>query len=221
MSLLSQLFAPRRPRLDSLYFDTLGWPLRDQERHHRAWQHPSLPALLSVDFFPIPPDLPQGLYLSPLRQYFRRRLLAQHGGLLEVDRAQLAETPLVRTLFKFPQEPDGIGYIGALTLPFRDCSFVVKLQAYEHGFTGSREAVVAEKLLRTGQLHITDEGYRDWFADPYDPYYTAGTPMNRAEHPEYDHLFPDHPLSLVRQHLPIVQRSLRLQPELERAAPFA
>jgi hypothetical protein len=220
MNFLSKLFGSKKPTLDSLYFDTLGWPQRNQSPQHRDWLHPTDPALLSVDFFALPPDLPAGLDLRELRRLYRSSLRQQNGGLIEVSRGQVGPQPLVRTLFKLPQQPTGMGYVGALTLPFRDYSYVVKVQAWEAGMSGLRESLVVEKLMQAGQLQITDEGYADWFADPYDPYYTLGTPMNRAEHPEYDDLVPEHPLTLVRHSLRVLETSLRLEPELLNLPPF-
>ncbi|MCC3158063.1 hypothetical protein LJ737_12505 [Hymenobacter sp. 15J16-1T3B] len=220
MNFLRKLFGPKRPHLGSLHFDTLGWPLRDQSTRHRTWEHPTDPALLSVDFFELPPDLPHGLDPSTLRSLFRKSLSQQEGGLLEVSRGLVGTQPLVRTLFKLRQQPSGMGYVGSLILPFQDCSYVVKVQAWESGMTGLRESFVAEQLMQTGQLQLTEEGYSGWFADPYDPYYTLGTLMNRAEQPEYDDQFPGHPLTLVRQSLRVLEASLQLQPELLTAAPF-
>ncbi|WP_400192210.1 hypothetical protein [Hymenobacter sp. B81] len=220
MNFLRKLFGPPKPSLDSLAFDSQGWVLREQASHQRTWDHPAAPAVLSVNFFDIPPDLPPGLSPTALRQLYRSSIRQQEGGLVELTRGQIGAQPMVRTLFKVPLQPSGMLYIGSLILPFRDYSYVVKVQAREDGYTGLRESLVADMLMQAGQLQLTDEGYTDWFADPYDPHYTLGTLMNRAEQPEYDGLLPNHPLTLVRSTLRWLESSLRLQPELLKVAPF-
>lgn len=176
--------------------------------------------MLSVHFFALPPDLPPGLDLTNLRQQYRSSLIQKAGGLIQVSRGQVEALPLIRTLFKLQQSPSGMGYIGALTLPFREYSYVVKVQAEEDGVTGQRESVVAEKLFQMGTLHPTDEGFAGWAADPYQPTFTAGALMNQSEQPEYDTLFPEHPLTLVRQTLDRLETSLRLKPELLNTSRF-
>lgn len=222
MRLLQHLFGPRRPTLTSLTCNvqSLGWLQHDEGSHHRTWLHPSLPAQLSLHFFALPPDLPSGLAPGRLRQHFRQVLQAQGGGLLEVTPEQLGPVPLVRTLFKFPQEPSGLSYLGALTLPFRHCSYVLKVQAYETGLTGMREAIIAEQRMQTGQLQLTDTGPIGWFADPYDPYITTGLLMSHAELPQYDEQWPGHPLTIVRQQLQALPATLHLSPELLQAPAF-
>ena len=37
-----------------------------------------------------------------------------------------------------------------------------------------------------------------WASDPYDPFWKRGYLMTRAEHAEYDAMYPDHPLSAAR-----------------------
>ncbi len=52
--------------------------------------------------------------------------------------------------------------------------------------------------LREGMLFKTLNMPLNWFKDPYDENYKRGVLMNMAEKEEYDSLFPDHPLSLLR-----------------------
>ena len=46
------------------------------------------------------------------------------------------------------EQSGGAVYIGSLTLPFKDFSFVIKIQCYEGNITGVREALLVEKALR-------------------------------------------------------------------------
>ena len=58
-----------------------------------------------------------------------------------------------------------------------------------------RDAVGYEMAVRNGQVTGDFEG---WMQDPYDKNYTRGLRMNLSEAPEYDAVFPTHPLSILR-----------------------
>ena len=42
-------------------------------------------------------------------------------------------------------------------MPFRDCSFVLKIQCEERGVTGVREAVLLDEKLGSGEVHLNPE----------------------------------------------------------------
>jgi hypothetical protein len=81
---------------------------------------------VSLDFFDIPPDLPSARdKISALRDVYRTAL-GESGGLVEVERIAVAGFPAVQAVFKISQTPTGMTYVAAITIPFRDCSFVIK-----------------------------------------------------------------------------------------------
>jgi len=127
-----------------------------------------------------------------------------------------------RTIFKFPQKPSGMAYVGSITFPFRDFSFVIKIQCPELGITGVREAVVLDKLMSTGEVSIDPQKRKihGWSQDPYDQSYEGPSLMNRAEEIKYDAEFPDHPLSRARNFLTNITNSISFDEEVLRAAPF-
>lgn len=65
----------------------------------------------------------------------------------------------------------------------------------EIGTTGIRDVMVFEILRRKGKVN---EDMESWTADPYDPSVKTGFLMNISEREQYDEIFPDHPLSVVR-----------------------
>ncbi len=109
-------------------------------------------------------------------------------------------------------------YIGAITLPWRDFSYVVKLSCVEHGITGVRDSTVAMKLMDEG--HEFQDNMRGWMADPYDPSIVTPLARNLSESEEYDAEFPNHPLSRLRAQFPGLERTIRVASELKSAAPF-
>jgi len=145
--------------------------------------------------------------------------------MIEVDTPQVDGCLTVRTIFKSGQQPHGMTYIGSITLPFRDVSYVLKVQCRETGITGMREAVVLDRMMASGQVTV-GRGSEDqlqihgWSQDPYDPAINAPLMRNLAENEHYDAQFPHHPLSRLRSVLRQLQPSLRLAPELKEVPPF-
>jgi hypothetical protein len=122
---------------------------------------------------------------------------------------------------KVAQQPSGRTYLGMLTLPFRDFSFVLKIQCEERGMTGIRDAVLLDRLMRSGEVDLDATGaLTGWADDPYDPQNRAAMVRNRAERLEYDAMFPDHPLSRARVMLEGFERSLRVSSNVRDQPPF-
>lgn len=220
MDFFKKLFNRKPPTIASLAFDAPGWRVQETNPKKQVWEHPSRAAVLSLHFFDVPPDIPVSLEdQAALRGYYRNLVSAQHGGLVAVAVGVVANTRIqvVKTIFKVPRQPRGTGYIGSLTLPFKHFSYVVKIQAEEGGITGVREAVIADKLIREGKITPAENTIPGWSADPYDRSWKKGTLMNLAEREEYDHLFPEHPLTIVREGLKAVAEGLKPGQELLRA----
>ena len=77
-------------------------------------------------------------------------------GVIEIDTGQIDGCTAIRTILKAPQQPHGMTCVGAITLPFRDFSFVIKAQCAEHGTTGVREAVTLDAMLGSGRIKLED-----------------------------------------------------------------
>ncbi|MBO9566568.1 MAG: hypothetical protein J7621_27590 [Niastella sp.] len=143
-----------------------------------------------------------------------------NGGLIEVELCQKDKISYIKTIFKLPQKHSGMTYIASLTLPFKTCSFVLKVQAVEAGLTGQREAVIANRLISKNIVSIDENGYSNWLSDPYDDGFKSATLMNKSEDHRYDAEFPDHPLTQARQLLTRKENGLSWSSELERAQAF-
>jgi hypothetical protein len=154
---------------------------------------------LSLDFFASAPDLPAGPDVIGALRVSYRAALGESGGIVEVVPAVVAGVRAVRAIFKMPQDPTGMTYLGAVTIPFRDCSFIIKLQCPEYGVTGVRDAGVFA-LVAPPLDGATGEPI-GWAQDPYDPGHKALGLRNRADDAEWDARFASHPLSRLRSHL--------------------
>jgi hypothetical protein len=207
-----------RPKIgiEAVSFSSLGWKKRRQSEAEMSWEHPSFPAVLSINYFELEPDVPYGGTVEELRDFYRQLVIKGGNGIIKVDVTDIQQLRCIETIFKLPLEGHGVQYIGALTIPFEDRSYVIKIQAIEHGATGLREAIIAPQLMAEGTVSIDDKtgNIIGWAADPYDKTITEGFLMNLAEAAHYDARFPEHPLSIVRAKLKEVIDSIRLSDEL-------
>lgn len=201
----------------SLQVPTDGWsPL---EGHAHTW-FDRAGDVLSTHHFAIPPDLPGSLAeLTPIRRYYRE-MLGDAGALVELEVETVGRTAALRSLVKLRQQPTGMAYVVSLTFPFRDCSFVAKVQCPEQGMTGMRDALVSAKLgvRPEGRDWACADG-RPWFGDPYDPDHVSAVRRNRSDDEEWDRMFAEHPLSRAREHLRRLRRA-ELSPATRALAPF-
>ena len=104
----------------------------------------------------------------------------------------------VYSIVKSGKDPSGVQYI--LVFQIEYSNLVLNIQSFydEIGVTGIRDSAVYELALREGKVRNT---FEDWMEDPYDPSYVKGLRMNISERPEYDVLFPEHALSVLRSFL--------------------
>jgi len=210
------------PSLDVIAFDVSGFVLLGDKDGARFW-HTSAGDVVVLYYFDKRPDIGADLgNLDALRAFYRTEVTAAGLGLIEVDTFQADGCVGVRTVFKSPRRPAGVTYLGSLTLPFRDFSFVLKVECNEAGITGQREAVVLNEMLASGRVTLgdTDDGLVGWAQDPYDPAARARLMRNLSEDERYDGQFPDHPLSRLRAALRKIGPSVRLGAGVKEARPF-
>lgn len=206
----------------SISFDTSEWIQLESNETCITW-HNDRREVLFLHYFPIRPDIPCSLNdLATLRDSYRRGVNQSGGGLLSVNVVRIQGLLGTRTIFKFPQQPSGNAYVASLTFPFRDFSFVIKLQCPENPPTGSREAIVFDQLLNSGEVSISKENGTPigWAKDPYEPNLVSGNQMNLSEEIKYDEQFPDHPLSRARSFLTRVANSINFAPEVLSSTAF-
>ncbi len=193
------------------------WTLLEEGESVAQFTNP-LRDLLSIHHFAIKPDIEADVSdTDALRKIYRN--VAESNGLamLEVDSTQIAGLVAVKTLFKVRLQPRGLGFMGSYTFPFADHSYVIKVQSEEQGITGLRETAVLHKTL--GGVDGFGE-LQGWQQDPYEPSRKGAFMRNRADDPEYDSMFPDHPLSKVRGYLAELAEKLEVAADIRNARPF-
>lgn len=166
--------------LDAVRFDAAGYTYRGEPEpgRLRTWFTPEGDGL-GMYFFPVPPDLPaDAAAVDDLAAHYRRRI-GDGGKLVETDVVAAGGCPAVRTLLSVPQQPSGRTYIGSLTVPFQDFSFVLKCQCEEKGTTGLKAAVLFARSRAAGEP-MTIEGGKFHIPgfDPDDPKHDAQFPYD-------------------------------------------
>ncbi|WP_347219394.1 hypothetical protein [Chryseobacterium sp.] len=206
--------------LHSVTIPDQGWEKVSEDHEVTRWVNPQQSALIVLHYFDKEPDLPTAKDLDYLKKFYRNIAASSNGGTIETDIIHIHHIPCVKTIIKFPQQETGMIYIASITIPFENCSYVVKVQANEIGITGMRDAVILNKLIETGEVTIEEETMTNWFEDPYDPDFKQGTLMNKSELEKYDHEFPEHPLSIARSLIQSIAETIIFKKEINELSPF-
>lgn len=206
----------------AITFDETGFEYQGESDGALTWFTPKGDGL-GLFHHPIPPDIHADLSNIDSIRAFYRRIVSQAGlGVIEVDTILVDGCTAVRTLFKAAQQPTGRTYLGALAFPFRDFSYVLKVQCEELGMTGARDAVVLTTLMKSGDTWFDTQSDKmmGWLDDPYDPSETGPMTRNKSERPEYDALFPTHPLSRARWVLNHLERTVAINETIKSQPAF-
>lgn len=185
------------PSLDAIRFDATGYEYQGEPEASRCrvWYTPEGDGL-GLYFFPVPPDLPANAgSVDELAAFYRQLPVDSGGKVVEVRVVDAGGCRAIRTVLSFPQQPSGRAYLGGLTVPFRDFSFVLKCQCAERGYTGLKTAVLLDRALAAGRpMPLEGGGFHVPGFDPDDP--------------KHDAEFPDDPVARLRRVLDHLAGSL-------------
>ncbi|AZB23158.1 hypothetical protein EG339_00265 [Chryseobacterium bernardetii] len=209
-----------KANLHSVTIPDQGWTKVSEDDEAIRWVNPQQSALIVLHFFDKEPDLPTAKDLDYLKKFYRNIAAASNGGIIETDIINLHNIPCVKTIIKIPQQETGMAYIASITIPFENCSYVVKIQADEIGITGMRDALILDRLHKAGEVEIEEENIKNWFEDPYDPDFRQGTLMNQSELEKYDPEFPEHPLSVARSLIRSTAETIIFKKEIKELPAF-
>lgn len=209
-----------KANLHSVTIPDQGWTKVSEDDEAIRWVNPQQSALIVLHFFDKEPDLPTAKDLDYLKKFYRNIAAASNGGVIETDIINLHNIPCVKTIIKIPQQETGMAYIASITIPFENCSYVVKIQADEIGITGMRDALILDRLHKAGEVEIEEENIKNWFEDPYDPDFRQGTLMNQSELEKYDPEFPEHPLSVARSLIRSTAETIIFKKEIKELPAF-
>ncbi len=186
-----------KPSLDSVRFDTNGYAAQGEPQpgQIRVWHTPDGDGL-GIYYFPLPPDLPANASsVNELADFYQSMLGESGGKLVELSVIVTGGCSAIRTILSVPQQPSGRSYVGSLTLPFRDFSFVVKCQCMEIGLTGAKEALLFDRSLAEERATKAEDSL-------------SKLPGLDSDAERHDEEFPDHPVARARRVLDHVAQSL-------------
>ena len=207
MGIFNRIFQ-RKPSasLDSVSFDTNGYRYDGETDGHRTWFTPDGDGI-GLFFFPEAPGLPaQAQTSAELQAFYRGRVCNEQVNMVEFRLVTITGITCIWMVLKIPRQPHGMTYIGSLTIPFAEFSFVIKMQCEEHGITGVREAALFLIAQQQGTVQIAADGKLggDWNPDDE----------------RYDTKFPDHPVSRLRRGFARIMATLRVQEAAKNARRF-
>ena len=200
-----------------------GLQQEEDNAFHQQWISEDESLILSVNYFDIPPDLATLNNIKTVRDIYRHLLVEAEGGLIQVDYINLKGYPAVKSIFKLRQPGEfspGAIYVGSITIPFAEYSYVIKVQAIEAGISGVRSSVVLMRQIENEEIEMGDDGAVGWMQDPYEPAITEGYLMNRSDEEKFDAEFPHHALSLVRNMLRQIEAEVVLGNDLNTLEQF-
>lgn len=205
------------PALHDVVFDTSDLEYQGESERVSSWLTPD-GDLVELHLLLKPPDIDAPIE-DPVavRRFYRTRLATSGAILVALDTATVSDCPALCTIVKVPQRPAGMTYVGCVTLPFRDCSFVLKMIAVERGITGVRDNVVCGEMIQSGAVQLDTEAQtlRGWTRDPYDERKVDGPYPNLSEAEAFDARFPEHPLSRVRPRMRHVVATMSLRDQAQ------
>lgn len=215
-----QFFWSKKSNIDSIEIPNFDWYQEAGTNSLKQWVNSEETMVLSINFFELEPDIPTIKEVTKLRQFYRELVFQVNGGIIELEIISIKEILCVKAIFKIPQKPHGMSYVGSFTFPFKDYSYVVKLQAPEYGATGLRDAMILSKLRLENLISIENGTLKGWFCDPYDSSIQEGIPMNKSEEPIYDHLFLEHPLTQLRKKMLEIETKIDFKSEIFKLKKF-
>jgi hypothetical protein len=213
-------FKRKKQTINSITIPNFGWKKEQSSENLKLWINPEKTMAVSLYYFELEPDLPSINNIDKVRTFYRQQVADENGGLIKVELYEWKGFKTVQTIFKFPQEESGMTYLTSITIPFKNCSYVIKIQAPEIGMTGIRDSVIADRLIQEGKISIGENGFENWMSDPYDDTFNKGILMNKSENSIYDDEFENHPLSLSRKMLSQIEEKIEFKPELKKLEKF-
>lgn len=200
---------------DDLQFDTTGWELRKTDENRATWINAN-GDVLTKRFNPEPPQMPGLFRAQELLDYYTAQVTSNGGALISVDLVHVRGTNLSKVVFKSAQSGGLLGFVGTLTLPYRDFSYSIWIQALE----SPGDEIRSQQALAF--LEMSNPSGTDlhplWFGEPVAE---GDTKIRRcqADDEVWDVEFPTHPLARVRTELTRLLPTMQVSREVKNSVP--
>ncbi|MDB5388106.1 MAG: hypothetical protein JWM11_3752 [Planctomycetaceae bacterium] len=203
------------PTVDDVQFDTTGWELRETTENRVTWSNAAGDSL-TKRFSPGAPKMP-GLFRSQdLAAYYAEQVSNAGGAVLSVDLVHVKGTSVSRMLFKAPHSEGILGFVGSLTLAYRNFSFSIRIQAVERP---GDEARAEHAMAFLKMSYPSDTDLRPlWFGESVP---AEDTTLRRcqADDDVWDIEFPEHPLSRIRKEFARLLPTLQISRDVKNSVP--
>lgn len=203
------------PTVDEVQFDTTGWTQREAIENRAVWTN-AMGDVLTKRLISGPPKMPGVFRTQEVASYYRQQIAATGGALLSADLLHVKGTSVSRMLFKTPHTEGLLGYVGSLTLAYRDFSYSIRMQALERPGDGDR-ALHAKAFLEMSYPSGTDLRSL-WFGEAVPD---GDTVLRRcqADDEVWDVEFPQHPLSRIRIEFARLLPTLQFSRDVKNSVP--
>lgn len=136
------------------------------------------------------------------------RTVKDNQALIEVENGSFGKSSFIYSIIKtlHEQEFTGVQYFMLMHILVDGQAFAVQGFFDEIGMTGARDNTVWPMLVNL--KIINPESNDGWQQDPYDKSLKDRYLMNLSEERRFDKLFPEHPLSVCREFIERVKKSL-------------
>jgi hypothetical protein len=140
--------------------------------------------------------------LNDYRRVMRQNALEQNHGIVAVELSNVNDFAALTTITKYPLEHQlGFGYNGWICVPLPTCTLNLHSTVHEHSMTEQRETAISGLI---GQDFSANPDL-NYTRDPYDCEFDEVALYHPTDESHFDHLFPNHPLSLIRKDLRILE----------------
>jgi hypothetical protein len=191
---------------DSVTFDVSRYEYQGVREGIKVWHTPEGDGL-GLYFFTRRPDIPSGLTsTSQLHEHYSAKI-DSNSRVIDCKVQRFDDTPCVWTIVgNNDATTKSSVYVGSLTIPFQNFSYVIKMQSPERGITGIREAMLIANSLKTGTGAVHNGQFvpEGWSFDDE----------------QFDRLLPQHPLSRLRRELRLIAQSVKIDVKVKREEPF-
>ncbi len=204
------------PSVEDLQFDTTGWEPRPEPiESRRAWVN-LFGDVLSLRYNAGVPKVPSLFRQQALRDYYTQQIAPSRGCILSLDLMHVKGLAIGKLIFKTPQAEGTWGYMGSLTLAYKDFSYTIRMQSMDGPGDEARSHHVWNELHEN--LPADANPLSLWFGH-------AGLTEEDIVRPcladgdQWDALFPTHPLSRLRSELARIVPTLIVSRDVKNSQP--
>jgi hypothetical protein len=213
------------PDLNSVQFDLADSTLREESAEHRGWSN----AAGVYHVLRVTPR--RANWAFDLRDeaaaiaFYSNQCIERGGVMLSMNVVQVGKHEALQGIFKYRAPIPGslaMMFVGILWIPYQDWIAQINVESLESGTTGMREATV---MAIEGDNWPRPETETEPVAvsSPEEMFSLMAAQALRvllSDAEKYDAVFPDHPLSKVRERMVQVKDSLKIVASARELAPF-